>query len=430
MPLRWFGRLAIILAVPATLGTHCIFSQSYRGPSMASGGTTLSGPTSNRPPSPPHAVPIRSFATPEFVGLYRPDGKFRTSTSIALSSAQQRPWENARRTEVPAYIDLGPAEYVVEDFEPTAHAVRPARGRSIFATLRDGLVTLAYGREKVLRAPTHVTTDSRQRLIVTDPNLPAVHILDVDRKKSFRVAGGPQHRLQQPTGVAVDTDDNIYVADGKKGVVVVYDPQGQFLRYIGSFRGESMFQSPAGIAIDRSAGRLYVLDPPAQQLIMLDLSGAVLKRVGSKRSLQTAASLEHPTEIAVGRDLVAIIDSGGSRIEVFDLQCNFLKAFSIRTPNGPPIVAEMGLALDSASNIYVSNLNGSSVLTYDRDGRVIGAFGRYGTGIKEFDGPSGVWIDRSDRMYVADTRNSRVQVFHVSTEGTAGTQVGRSSDGQ
>ena len=163
---------------------------------------------------------------------------------------------------------------------------------------------------------------------------------------------------------------------------------------------------------------------------MLDLSGVVLKRLGNKRSLQTTASPDHPTEIAVGRDQVAIIDSGGSRIEVFDLQCNFLKAFRIRAVDGPPVVAEMGLAFDSASNIYVSNLNGSTVFTYDRDGRPIGAFGQYGAGVREFDGPSGVWIDRSDRMFVADTRNSRVQVFHVSSEGATGTQLGRSSDGQ
>lgn len=430
MPLRWFGRLAIILAIPATLGTHSVFSQSYRGPSMASGGTTLLGPTSNRPASPPRALPSRTYTVPQFVGLYRPDGRFRTSAALAHSSPEERLWESARRDEVPTSIDLNPAEHVVEDFEPTAHAIRRANGRSIFATLRDGLVTLAYGRERVLRAPTHVTTDSRQRLIVTDPNLPAVHVLDLAQKKSFRIAGGPQHRLQQPAGVAVDAEDNIYVADGKKGVVAVYDPQGRFLRYLGSFRGESLFQSPAGIAIDRSARRLYVLDPPAQQLVMLDLSGTVLKRVGSKRSPQTITSLDHPTEIAVGKDQIAIIDSGGSRIELFDLQCNFLRAFTIRALNGPPVVTEMGLALDSASNVYVSDRNGSTVLTYDRDGRLIGAFGHYGMGIKEFDGPSGVWIDNTDRMYIAETRNSRVQVFHISSEGTSGTQLGKSSDGQ
>jgi len=51
----------------------------------------------------------------------------------------------------------------------------------------------------------------------------------------------------------------------------------------------------------------------------------------------------------------------------------------------------------------------------------IGVLGRRGFGAEEFNVPSGVWIDPADGIYVADTRNSRVQVFHVSVRSN-GTQ--------
>lgn len=357
------------------------------------------------------------YRKPKLVGIYCPDGKFRLLSKIGCSSSRALPQERLRPAEVPRFIDLHSAERIVEDYEPPARAVNAAKGHSLVASLIANLVTLAYGREKVLQSPTHVTTDSRQRLIVTDPDLPAVHVLDTAGENSFRIAGGPQHRLQMPTGVAVDGNDNIYVADSKKGVVLVYDPQGRFLRYIGSLQNESMFESPAGIAIDRKGGHLYVLDPPASQLVMLDLQGTVLRKTGSRRSQSSRIRFDYPTEVALGKDQVLVLDSAGSRLQVFDLQCNFQKAFAIRALTGPPLITEVGLALDDASNIYVSNLLGSTVRIYGRNGGLLGVLGKNGVGNEEFNVPSGLWIDPSGRMYIADTKNSRVLVFNVAAQG-------------
>jgi DNA-binding beta-propeller fold protein YncE len=310
-------------------------------------------------------------------------------------------------------VDLHPLEYVVEDFESPAHAVKVMHGHSVFTNLRDGLITFAYGRENSLQSPTHVATDSKQRLIVSDPDRQAVHVLDITNKSSFRIAGGPKRRLQAPGGIAIDADDNIYVADEQRGVVLVYDPQGRFLRYLGTYRGESMFQSPSGIAIDRDARVLYVLDSPANELLMISLQGRLLKRIGGRYPEKSSARFEYPTEIALRDHQLAILDLYGSRIQILDLQGNHLNEFNVRTLHGLPVISEIGLALDSAGNIYISNLDGSDVQVFGQDGRRIGAFGKPGFATEEFRVPSGLWIDSEDRMFVADTRNSRVQVFRV-----------------
>jgi hypothetical protein len=39
-------------------------------------------------------------------------------------------------------------------------------------------------------------------------------------------------------------------------------------------------------------------------------------------------------------------------------------------------------------------------------------FGQRGTGLGEFQLPTGLFIDRSDRVFVVDSYNRRVQVFH------------------
>ncbi|HKN33327.1 MAG TPA: hypothetical protein VJX16_08820 [Terriglobales bacterium] len=409
--LRWLSRVAGVLLITFTFGPPAITQHS-------GGGSFLSGGGDSETASAPMRGDAKAgYRKPEFVGIYCADGKFRKLSRIGCSSSREPSRQGLRPPHVPGSIDLDPAERVVEDYEPPAHAVRAAKGHSLMASLIGSLLTFAYGREKVLQSPTHVTTDSRQRLIVTDPELPAVHILDITSKSSFRITGGPQHRLQMPTGVAIDGNDNIYLADGKKGVVLVYDPQGRFLRYIGSFQDESLFQSPSGIAIDRKAGRLYVVDPPARQLVMLDLQGTVLKKVGNRRTQPDRVRFDYPAEVALAKDQVLVLDSAGSRIQIFDLECNFQKAFTIRTVTAPPVVTEIGLALDSASNIYVSNLLGSTVRIYGRNGTLLGVLGKNGLGDEEFNVPSGLWIDPAGRMYVADTKNSRVQVFHLAAQG-------------
>jgi DNA-binding beta-propeller fold protein YncE len=318
-------------------------------------------------------------------------------------------WRGLRPAEVPPSVDLRSAERVIEDYEPPAHATKPAKGQSLLGTLRDRAAAFAYGRERVLLAPTHVTTDSRQRLIISDPEIPGIHVLDAIGNRSFRIVGGVQHRLRMPNGVATDAADNIYVADRERGMVLVYDPEGTFLRYIGNFKGESMFAAPQGIAIDRKSGHLLVLDSPMNELIVLDLQGNVLQRIGNGHTANVGFHL--PTEIALGNDQIAILDEFGTRLQVVDLSGKLLRAFTIANIDHPRVAREIGLSIDSQSNIYLSNVNGSEVWIYNRDGQLLdgGAGSRFETA--QFNGPGGVWIDSSDRVYVADTSNSRVEVF-------------------
>jgi DNA-binding beta-propeller fold protein YncE len=309
---------------------------------------------------------------------------------------------------------------VEENYEAPAHAVKPAKGQSILSSLRDSIVTFVYGRERILLAPHHVTVDSRGRMLIVDPDTHAVHVLQ-DRG-SFRIAGGPQRRLRLPNGIAVDAADNIYVADSERGLVLVYAPDGRFLRYIGKRGDESLFHYPTGIAIDRNNGRLFLLDSPRHLLFVLDLEGNVLQRIG-RRSAHSIGKfsgdtipmdLEYPTEIAIGSNELVVVDSGNSRIRVMDLQCNPLAQFSIPATPGPPIIDEVGLSVDLAGNIYVSNIRDSTIRIYNRDGSLLGSLGGRGTTIGEFSSPAGLWIDGTDRLYVGDTNNGRVKVFQLS----------------
>jgi DNA-binding beta-propeller fold protein YncE len=370
----------------------------------------------------------------EYLGVYSPDGRYRTTARTgrnnvrgsASSSHSSRGW--SRPIDVPDFVNLHPKERVEENYEPPAHAAKPVKGQSLLASLRDNIVTFVYGRERILLAPHHVTVDSRGRILIVDPDIRAVHVLG-DRD-SFRIAGGPHRRLLLPNGIAVDAADNIYVADSERGLVLVYDADGKFLRYIGKRGDETLFHYPTAIAIDRNSGRLFLLDSPRHVLFVLDLEGNILKRIGRPRphaigrvSGETIPmDLDYPTEMAIGNNELVVVDSGNSRIHVMDLQCQPVVQFSIPAIPGPPVIDEVGLSVDLTGKIYVSSTRDSHIRIYGRDGSLLGSFGRTGMEIGEFNSPAGLWIDGTNRLYVADTNNGRVQVFQLSHDSESETE--------
>jgi DNA-binding beta-propeller fold protein YncE len=317
-----------------------------------------------------------------------------------------------RSAFVPPFVDLHSSETVVEDLAPPMHPRKAMRGKSVLASLRDSIITAAFGHELVLLSPTQVTSDSHHRLIIADPLEPAVHVLD--GANSFRIQGGAAHRLRYPSGIAVDSHDNIYVADTTLGIVLVYNPDGQFLRDIGDFHGESMFQHPTGIAIDRASNRLYVLDSPLNEIVVLDLSGKTLKRIGGIHSRNTNVKLDLPTAIAVANGFIAVLDTHNSRMQVLDLNGNFQSEFAIRPVHLPPLATNVGIAFDSQGNIYASHPETSTVRIYKQSGELIGTIRGTSLPNAKLTAPSGVWVDAFGQVFVADPRRATIQVFQAS----------------
>jgi DNA-binding beta-propeller fold protein YncE len=362
----------------------------------------------------------------QYLGAYSSDGKFKAPARrsdgnhlrSASSSESSRGW--SRPSEVPDSIHLHARERIEENYEPPAHAARPVSGQSILAALRDSLIRFAYGQEPVFLAPHQVTVDARGRILIVDRG--AIHVLG--NGDSFRIAGGPERRLHSPNGIAVDAANNIYVADSERGIVLVYDPDGKYLRSIGKRGDETLFHYPTAIAIDRPSGRLFVLDSPRHLMFVLDLEGNVLKRIGRRSTHPIgrfsgdtiSMDLDYPTEMAIGNNEMVVLDSANSRVQVMDLECQPLAQFKIPVAPGPPAASEVGLSVDPTGRIYVSNTTDSHIRIYSRNGSLLGAFGRTGADIGEFNAPTGLWIDGSNRLYVADTNNARVQVFQLSRE--------------
>lgn len=416
MYLRSVGRLPLgLLWIPflfAPLGSSQVSARSAVAPALAGLSSCITSSA-----APLRAYPVLAIGCGDqlsFAGSYSPDGKYHSAVIPRWYKQDAAPPSSstARPAAVPAWVDLHSREHVIQNLRPPYHATRQVKGQSRLASIRDSIITFAYGHEQLLLGPHHVVTDSTGRVILTDPVAGAVHVLDGEN--SFRVSTGTKHRLVKPEGIAVDADDNIYVADSEQSVVVVFDRNGNFLRDIGKLgRNETLFHVPTGIAVDRTSHRLYVLDADRQKLFILDLQGNEIKRIGRYQGNDGIIDFAYPSDIAIGENKLAILDNSGARVWVTDLDGNPQTSFSFPTPLRPAMNDALGITMDANDNIYISNGTDSNVKIYDCHGHLLGAFGRPGENFGEFKNPTGLWIDRQNRIFVADEATRRVQVFQL-----------------
>ena len=196
---------------------------------------------------------------------------------------------------------------------------------------------------------------------------------------------------------------------------------GPFQRFMDKVTGQKPFRfvRPTGVAA--RAHTLYVADPGAQALVILDSSRSrenVITRVGND-------NLASPITVALGPDeTLFLADSGLGKVFVLDAHGALLRTIGGEGRLGRPA----GLAYDrNADRLYVSDSAAHRIVVYTKDGRFIGTFGHNGAGPGEFNFPTHLALTRDGLLVVTDTLNFRVQV--VDREGRPLLRFGRVGDG-
>lgn len=255
-------------------------------------------------------------------------------------------------------------------------------------------------------------SDDGQRLYVSDFAQMAVFVFDFGHK-SFRKIG-EQQPLARPLGLALDAQENLYVAEQEKKGISVFDRKGTTIRFI----TDPSLERPAGIALDRSRGRLYVADTGHSKstehtVKIFDLDGHRIGTIGRGKGGAQGQFL-FPTYVAVDTDgNVYVTDTLNSRVQVFDPAGHYLKTFGQRGNAWGMFDKPKGVALDSFGNVYVADSGWSNVQIFNQKGQILLFFGGRGPIPGMLKNPTALVIDRTNHIYVADLLNHRVEMYQV-----------------
>lgn len=108
--------------------------------------------------------------------------------------------------------------------------------------------------------PTEIHAKNGVVAVVDSMNF-RVQLFDRDGKHqgTIGVAGDPNRGIYRPKGLAIDSEDHVYLVEGEWGLVQVFDRNGNLLYNFGNGTGFGQFLLPAGLFIDGN-DRLYLVD--------------------------------------------------------------------------------------------------------------------------------------------------------------------------
>jgi sugar lactone lactonase YvrE len=161
--------------------------------------------------------------------------------------------------------------------------------------------------EADMRSPDDLVFTSKGAILVADAGKAEIVELSPDYKRvrAFGRKGKAPGEFAAAHGLAIDTQDRIYVADRGNNRVQVFSPLGELLRV---FTG---FGNPFGLLV--YGGRLLVTDGDAHRISELSLDGKLLRQWGDAESLK----LPH-LMAADARGRLYVTEVNGKRVQIFE----------------------------------------------------------------------------------------------------------------
>ena len=210
-----------------------------------------------------------------------------------------------------------------------------------------------------------------------------------------------------PSGICIDSKNNVYVADAGNNLIRIVNTAGTVSTYTGTLTPgadngtlqQATFNNPAGMTLDATGNNLYLADLLNNLIRKINIPTGMVTTLagsgdlGSADSLGTSATFYFPTSVAV--------DASGN-VYVAEYVNNRIRKI---TPDGT-----------------VSTFAGTGKQGY-ADGQGTSA---------AFSGPTGVAVDASGNVYVADTYNNLIRkitpgglVSTIAGSGKAGANNGK-----
>ncbi len=211
-------------------------------------------------------------------------------------------------------------------------------------------------------------------------------------------------QLSYPIKTEINSTGEIYIFDRKLRSIVRLSPAGEFRGYLQPVGLPSpTAYVPRSFTIDRNDS-IHILDILSERVLILDPGGRYV------RQIKFPDEYGFFSDVAVDfRGTVLLIDSVDGK--VFSAGKNSASFSPLTSSLKEYVRFPASLTTDDRGRIYLVDRNGASIIILGQDGSFLGR--QSGMGWKEgsLNYPTHMCINKKGEIFVADTNNSRVQIF-------------------
>ena len=221
---------------------------------------------------------------------------------------------------------------------------------------------------EMLRKPYWLSRDSKDNVIVCDRSSPSnVLVLNEVGHEVLRIEEEQNSKLKHPCGVAVGSNNSIYICGSYCHCILKYNANGKVLQIAGKIgKGKGEFQNPAGLAVTEN-GEVFVCDTSNFRIQVFD------EKLQYKREIST--------------DLTRF---GHQRLT---------------RPSHPH-----DIAIDNSHQMFVADTNNHCILVYKSREKFSYPIWDVGENLGNLKNPRCVTVDNDGCLYVSDAGKLKYQV--------------------
>ncbi|HLZ10866.1 MAG TPA: NHL repeat-containing protein, partial [Chloroflexota bacterium] len=233
--------------------------------------------------------------------------------------------------------------------------------------------------------------------------------------RAWGTKGKDPGQFNEPWGVAVSPQGMVYVADTWNHRVQEFSTDGKFIRTWGGqpdggpHSEDGQFFGPRAIAID-SAGNVYVTDTGNKRIEKFTADGAFISSIGGPGS--GAGFFNEPVGLAFDQSgNLFVADAWNQRVQKFGPDLKPISSFPVAAWDSQSVVDKPFLTVDSADNVYVSDPQNGRIIEFNAAGQLFALWGLIGTDQSSFRLPTGLVVDATGSVFVSDSDNNRIMKF-------------------
>ena len=212
--------------------------------------------------------------------------------------------------------------------------------------------------------------------------------------------------LLYPVRLNLNSNNEIFVLDGKRRRILHLSPEGDFLNYLGSsVSGSSSTNVPKSFYID-DRDDIYILDIFSRRVLVLNSKGIYQKHIKFPNNYGFFSDLtvDFKGNILLIDSVTATVFSAAKNSPRFSPLTKNLKQY-MRFPTS--------LATDKRGRIYLVDRNASRVIVLGQDGSFLGRLSAMGWKEGFLNYPYQLCLNSRGEVFIADTNNNRIQIFQT-----------------